>query len=52
MSSVDLRSLSIYLVCGRMCVSSVCVCVLLSVEELFVNKQTFHLQEHQTVSVL
>jgi hypothetical protein len=27
MSSADLRSLSIYLVCGCMCISSMCVCV-------------------------
>jgi hypothetical protein len=26
MSSVVLRSLSIYLVCDRMCISSICVC--------------------------
>jgi len=28
MSSADLRSLSICLVCGCMCISSICVCVL------------------------
>jgi hypothetical protein len=28
MSSADLRSLNIYLVCGCMCISSICVCVL------------------------
>ena len=27
MSFADLLSLSIYLVCGRMCISSICVCV-------------------------
>jgi hypothetical protein len=28
MSSAHLRSLSIYLICGRMCISSIGVCVL------------------------
>jgi hypothetical protein len=28
MLCADLRSLSIYLVCGHMCISSICVCVL------------------------
>ena len=40
MSSADSLSLNIYMVCGRMCMLSICVCVclvLLAVEDLFVN---------------